>query len=182
MMSMIQEESAILADENRWTIVYGDGYKAGREAGFKEGFDEGKKAGDSEVFDKAYDIGKQKGREEILKAICEKVFSSESDFGHIVSCAELFIKRFNINFPRYSIVDARLGSDPSGIPTAMFVIDVPCDMPEEEDERLDNLKREIEIEFMKAHPGNPVCIWSVEKNEADMGSIEVDFPFFRKVS
>ena len=52
---------------------------------------------------------------------------------------------------------------------------------DEDDNRIDALKREVELSFAKRNPGHPVCVWSVEKSSVDMNSVESDFPFYRKI-
>ena len=145
-------------DNKNWSVAF----DIGREIGLEE--------------------GKEIGRKEAFDMIADRLFYDRFDLSNTIMCAEAFIKRFNEAFADYSISAARIGVAPSSsIPIAFFVIDVPENISEDDEDKIDALKRDVEFEFMQKRPGHPVCVWSVEKNSVDMESVESDFPFYRKI-
>ncbi len=158
-MAETQEKNLTESEEDKnWSVAF----DMGREMGFEE--------------------GKEIGRKEAFDMIADRFFYDKFDLSNTIQCAETFIKRFNESFADYSIASARIGVAPSSsIPTAFFVLDVPENISDEDDNRIDALKREVELSFAKRNPGHPVCVWSVEKSSVDMNSVESDFPFYRKI-
>lgn len=140
-------------------------------------------------YREGYDKGRLDGIEETVKEIKETVkknaierYVSKYDLSVTIPSAEKFIKDFYESFPKYSIVSARIGTAPSSsIPTVLFVLDVPEDVSEEEDDKIEFLKRSAEREFSGKNPGHPICIWSVENSICDKDSIESDFPIYRRL-
>ncbi len=154
----LEKDSAVSAEDRNWSVAF----DMGREIGIEE--------------------GKEIGRKEAFDILANRLFYDKFDLSNTIKCAETFIKKFNDSFADYSIVDARVGVAPSsGIPTAFFVLDVPENLSEEEDSWIDDLKRDVEYDFMEENPGHPVCVWSVGKKAVDLDSVEADFPFFRKI-
>lgn len=162
------EKIAAVKDDD-WSVPFEMGREIGFDEGKEVGLAEGKKAGIAE------------GRRKTLEEIKESLFASRFDLNYTILCADTFIKEFKKNFSGFSISAARIGVAPSSaIPTAYFVLDVPDDLSEEDDEKIDSLKRSIERRFSSENPGHPVCIWSSGKKETDFRTVESDFPIFRK--
>lgn len=135
------------------------------DCGYNLGYGEGKISGEQEGF--------HKGFESAVKA----VFHDLNSFQSVVAGAELFIKKFNQQFQHYSILQARIGVNPSTMtPTAFFVTNTPKEM----DRELDKLKREIEREIVKNNDARPISVWSVRNENICEDSIRDDFPMARK--
>lgn len=169
---MVEEktlENKISLNDDDWSVSF----EMGREIGYDEGKEDGLAEGKAAGF--------QEGQRKTLEDIKISLFNNKFDLLNTIECAESFIDVFKKNFEKYSISAARIGVAPSSsIPTAFFILDVPEDIPEEDDERIDSLKRSIERKFSNERPGHSVCIWSTEKYIADFRTIESDFPIFKK--
>lgn len=146
---------------------------------FSYGFDRGYEQG----YDEGLLVGSNKRSEEDFKkgffAAVKRHFNDFYDFKNTIDCAEEFIKKFNEKFKGFSIYQARIGVNPASFtPTAFFVTDVPEDMEDD----LCDLKRDVEFEFMKMNPGHPVCVWSVQGPVVDEKAIMMDFPLARRMA
>lgn len=145
-------------------------FNYGFDMGYDQGYDEGLHAGTIKRSEKDFKEG--------FFAAVKRHFDSFYDFKNTIDCSEEFIKRFNDKFKGFSIFQARLGVNPASFtPTAFFVTNVPEDLEDD----LYDLKRDVEYEFMTKNPGHPVCIWSVQNPVADENSIRMDFPLARRM-
>ncbi len=124
----------------------------------------------------AFDSGLKEGFEQGVEQAFEAMFESVYDCKSAVECAEQFIREFNEKFPKFSILQARIGINPSSMePTAFFVTNIPDDM---EDEVMD-LQRGVESSFFEKNNAT-ICIWSTSSEGLCEDTMKVDFPFIRK--
>lgn len=159
---MEQTQSKDIVSENRTRRAE---FNYAFDCGYQFGYGEGKVCGEKEGF--------SKGFESAVLA----VFHDLNSFQSTVAGAELFIKRFNERFHPYSILQARIGVNPSTMtPTAFFVTNTPKDKIRE----LDRLKREVEREIMASSDARPISVWSVRNENICEDSIRDDFPMARK--
>lgn len=159
---MNQIPSKDVASENRKNQAE---FNYAFDCGYQFGFGEGKVSGEKEGF--------SKGFESAVLA----VFHDLNSFQNAVAGAELFIKKFNERFRHYSILQARIGVNPSTMtPTAFFVTNTP----KEKIRELDKLKREVEREVMANSDARPISVWSVRNENICEDSIKDDFPMARK--
>jgi hypothetical protein len=158
-------EKELTEDERAQIFSYG--FDRGLEEGYEQGYENGVKERSEKDF-----------RAGFLAAV-EKIFSSFYDFKNAIACSETFIKLFNEKFRDFSIFQARVGVNPASFtPTVFFVTNVPDELEDE----LYDLKRSVELEFMKKNPGHPVCVWSAQNYGLDENSVKMDFPLARKMA
>ena len=130
---------------------------------------------DGKSYRMGLEDGKEIGKSEGIDEYCRNQFISVYDLNRTAECAELFIERFYRKFPECSILQARLGTNPSHEPTAFFVTDVPKNKVRD----VCDLERNVEFEFSDKNKGNPICVWSVSGGIVQ-NEINADFPFVRK--
>jgi hypothetical protein len=165
MMETSTLNTSITEEEKKQIFNYG--FDCGRDIGFDEGYEKGVKERSEKDFNDGF-----------ISAV-NRIFNNFYDFKNTIACAETFIKRFNDKFKEFSIFQARLGVNPASFtPTAFFVTNVPDNLEDE----LYDLKRDVEYEFMKNNPGHPICVWSVQNVGVDECSVKADFPLARKMS
>lgn len=147
--------------------IFNYGFDCGRDIGFDEGYEKGIKERSEKDF-----------RAGFLAAV-DKIFNNFYDFKNTIACSETFIKRFNEKFKDFSIFQARVGVNPASFTPTVFLV---TNVPDELEDDLYDLKRDVEYEFMKKNLGHPVCVWSVQNFGMDENSIKMDFPLARKMA